>query len=79
MKFHANRFTDKSYPRGTKKEWVKYMLANPIYFETQIGEKFTPENVISYAEKAFKLETCECCGGIFPAIKCKPTGGISYA
>jgi hypothetical protein len=39
--------------RTKRKNWIKYMLANPVYFEWVCRVPFSKENVQSEARKLF--------------------------
>ena len=60
-----------SLSRGTKEGWIKYMLANPFYFESYYSH-WSEERVRKIADIEFKDDRCLCCGKMMHKIKCIP-------
>ena len=60
-----------SLPRHTKEGWIRYMLANPFYFESYYSH-WSEERVRKIAEIEFKDDRCLCCGKTMHKIKCIP-------
>ena len=58
--------------RATKAGWIKYMMANPIYFTEMMNKEFSRINVLEEADKQFKESICLCCRKVHNFIQCMP-------
>ena len=63
---------DECISRSNKEQWIKYMLANPLYFEETVGVRWSEEVVLKVAGYYFKLSICRCCGKLKHEICCLP-------
>ena len=60
------------FKRDNRESWIKYMLANPYYFEETFGIVWSYENVQTIADEQFSKMKCQCCGQVFEIIRCMP-------